>query len=171
MSPSDVFTPAHRTFGEAVRAFFAIRSKAEQPFPFPHKMHIEKKAVCTDCHESVEKGPIAGIPSVKTCMICHCQIATDRPLIKQVTDYSEKGHRDPVAARLRLHARGARALQSRAAHPRQGRLRDLSRRPGEADGRASAPSIIDMGFCVNCHQEKQGVERLPDLSLLMLTAR
>ena len=24
-------------------------------------------------------------------MICHSQIATDRPLIKQVTDYSEKG--------------------------------------------------------------------------------
>ena len=24
-------------------------------------------------------------------MICHSQIATDRPLIKQVTDYSDKG--------------------------------------------------------------------------------
>ena len=47
--------------------------------------------MCTDCHESVEKGPIAGIPSVKTCMICHSQIATDRPLIKQVTSYSDKG--------------------------------------------------------------------------------
>ena len=40
-----------------------------------------------------------------------------------------------VAARLRLHARGARALQPRAAHPRQRRLRDLPRRHRRADGR------------------------------------
>jgi len=86
-----VFTPAHRTTGEAARDFFAIRPAAVQPIPFPHKTHIDKKAVCADCHESADKGPIAGIPSVKTCMICHSQIATDRPLIKQVASYSEKG--------------------------------------------------------------------------------
>ena len=67
------------------------RPTPSQPIPFPHKIHLEKKAVCTDCHESVEKGPVAGIPSVKTCMICHSQIATDKPLIKEVTAYSEKG--------------------------------------------------------------------------------
>ena len=55
------------------------------------RSHIEKQATCTDCHESVEKGPIAGIPSVKTCMICHSQIATDRPLIKQITAIRRKG--------------------------------------------------------------------------------
>ena len=43
---SDVFTPAHRTTGEAVRDFFAIRPAAVQPIPFPHKTHIDKKAVC-----------------------------------------------------------------------------------------------------------------------------
>ena len=46
-----------------------------------------------------------------------------------------QGGRDPVAARLRLHARGARPLQPRAAHPRQRRLRDLPRRPRAPDGR------------------------------------
>ena len=88
---SSVFTPAHRTTAEAARDYFGIRPKAEQPIPFPHKTHIAKKAECVDCHESVEKGPIAGIPSVKTCMICHSQIALDKPLIKQVTAYSDKG--------------------------------------------------------------------------------
>ena len=81
----EVYSPAHRTAADAAREFFNIRSRVEQPIPFPHKTHIAKKAECVDCHESVEKGPIAGIPSVKTCMICHSQIATDRPLIKQVT--------------------------------------------------------------------------------------
>src|SRR6202008_3697400 len=70
---------------------FTTRPPRAQPIAFPHKTHIAKQAVCTDCHETVEKGPIAGIPSVKTCMICHSQIATTKPLIKQVTAYSDKG--------------------------------------------------------------------------------
>ena len=89
--PSAVYTPAHATVSSAVRDFFGVRAAAVQPIPFPHKTHIEKQAMCTDCHETVERGPIAGIPSVKTCMICHSQIATDKPLIKEVTSYSEKG--------------------------------------------------------------------------------
>ena len=66
---------------------------AEQPIPFPHKTHIEKAMLkCTEyCHEAVTKGPRAGLPSVKTCMICHDSIATDRPLIQKVTDYSKRG--------------------------------------------------------------------------------
>src|SRR6188474_2051950 len=88
---ASVYTPAHRTFGEAVRHFLATQPTPKQPIPFPHNVHIAKKAVCTDCHESVERSPVAGIPSVKTCMICHEQIATDKPLIKEVAAYSEKG--------------------------------------------------------------------------------
>src|SRR3954470_15280952 len=90
LSP-DVYSPAHRTVADAAREFFSVRPAARQPLPFPHKTHIAKEAMCTDCHETVERGPIAGIPSVKTCMICHSQIATDRPLIKEVTSYSDKG--------------------------------------------------------------------------------
>jgi hypothetical protein len=122
-----VYTPAHRTFGSAVRDFFSVRPAAVQPLQFPHKTHLAKQAMCTDCHETVERGPIAGIPSVKTCMICHSQIAADRPLIKQVTSYSERG--------VEIHAAGARPLQSRAAHPRERRLPGMSRRPGTDDGR------------------------------------
>ena len=41
--------------------------------------------------EYLTKGPVAGIPGVRTCMICHQAIATDRPLIKQVAALDEKG--------------------------------------------------------------------------------
>src|SRR3954462_15649619 len=77
---SAVFTTAHATFGSAGGDFFNIRPTGHQPLAVSHKPHIEKQAMCTDCHETVERGPVAGIPSVKTCMICHSQIATDRPL-------------------------------------------------------------------------------------------
>src|SRR5713101_5786975 len=87
----DVFTPAHATVGGAVQDFLGILpTPKKQPIAFPHKTHLAKGAACTDCHESVARSPIAGIPSVKTCMICHESIATDRALIQQVTDYANR---------------------------------------------------------------------------------
>ena len=148
-----VYTPARATFGQAARDFFNVRPAAHQPIPFPHKTHIAKKAVCTDCHETVEKGPIAGIPSVKTCMICHSQIATDRPLIKEVTSYSEKGIEIPWqrvygfthAAHVRFqHAPHIRAnVECAACH-------------GDVANQTVAERVVDhtMGFCVGCHRQK-----------------
>ena len=148
-----VFTPAHRTTAEAARDFFAIRPAAVQPIPFPHKTHIDKKAVCADCHESADKGPIAGIPSVKTCMICHSQIATDRPLIKQVTNYSEKGIEIPWQ-RVYGFTREAHVRFNHAPHIRASV--DCSTCHGDVARQTVAERSVDhnMGFCVNCHKAK-----------------
>jgi hypothetical protein len=149
-----VFTPAHRTVSEAARAFFAIRSKAEQPIPFPHKTHIEKKAECVDCHESVEKGPIAGIPSVKTCMICHSQIATDKPLIKQVTSYADKGVEIPWQ-RVYGFTREAHVRFNHAPHIRSNVA--CSTCHGDVAKQTVAERSVNhsMGFCVKCHRENK----------------
>ena len=84
---SNVFTTAHSTNMAAVREFFGLRASAQQPIPFPHQTHVEKAMLkCTEtCHESVEKGPAAGIPSVKTWLICDGSIAADRPLLVERT--------------------------------------------------------------------------------------
>ena len=87
-----MFTTAYRSAGEAFRAFFDIRpDEVEQPVAFSHQLHLEKELVCTDCHEGVERGPVAGLPSVNTCLVCHSQIATDRPIIQDITSMQEKG--------------------------------------------------------------------------------
>jgi hypothetical protein len=150
---SKVFTPAHRTTGEAARDFFAIRPAVVQPIPFPHKTHIDKKAVCADCHESADKGPIAGIPSVKTCMICHSQIATDRPLIKQVTGYSEKGIEIPWQ-RVYGFTREAHVRFNHAPHIRASV--DCATCHGDLAKQTVAERVVNhsMGFCVNCHKAK-----------------
>jgi cytochrome c7-like protein len=149
-----VFTLSHRTTADAARHFFNVKPAAQQPLPFPHKTHIAKQAVCTDCHESVEKGPIAGIPSVKTCMICHSQIATDRPLIKQVASYADKGveipwqrvYGFPHEAHVRFqHAPHIRAnVECTACH-------------GDVANQTVAERVVDhnMGFCVDCHRQKK----------------
>ena len=150
---SAVYTPAHGTVGEAARDFFALKPAAHQPIPFPHKVHLAKKAVCTDCHESVEKGPIAGIPSVKTCMICHSQIATDRPLIKQVTAYSEKGVEIPWQ-RVYGFTHEAHVRFNHAPHVRANV--ECATCHGDLATQTVAERVVDhnMGFCVTCHRQK-----------------
>jgi cytochrome c7-like protein len=151
---ASVFTPAHRTFSEAARHFFGVKPTPTQPIPFPHKVHIAKQAVCTDCHESVEKGPIAGIPSVKTCMICHSQIATDRPLIKEVTGYSEKGVEIPWQ-RVYGFTHEAHVRFNHAPHIRASV--DCATCHGDVANQTVAERVVDhnMGFCVNCHTQKK----------------
>ena len=88
-----VFTPAHADGRRGASAISsAIRPTPAQPIPFPHKTHIDKKAVVHRVlpRERSTKGPVAGLPSVKTCMICHESIATDRPLIQQITATVDK---------------------------------------------------------------------------------
>jgi hypothetical protein len=150
---SSVFTPAHRTTAEAARDFFAIRPDAVQPIPFPHKTHIAKKAVCADCHESADKGPIAGIPSVKTCMICHSQIATDKPLIKQVTGYADKGLEIPWQ-RVYGFTREAHVRFNHAPHIRASV--DCKTCHGDLAAMTVAERAVNhsMSFCVNCHKQK-----------------
>ena len=151
---SAVFTPAHRTAGEAVNHFFNRRPDARQPIAFPHKVHLAKKAVCTDCHETVERGPVAGIPSVKTCMICHSQIATDKPLIKEVTAYADKGIEIPwqrvYGFTHESHVRFNHAPHIRASV-------DCATCHGDLNNQTVAERVVDhnMGFCVNCHTQKK----------------
>jgi hypothetical protein len=148
------FTPAHRTTGEAFSHFFNTHPTPVQPIAFPHKTHIAKQAVCTDCHESVEKGPIAGIPSVKTCMICHSQIASDRPLIKEVAAYSEKGVEIPWK-RVYGFPHEAHVRFNHAPHIRASV--DCKTCHGDLANQTVAERSVDhnMGFCVNCHREKK----------------
>jgi len=153
---TDVFTPAHRDTASAVRDFFLIRPAAEQPIPFPHKTHIEKAMLkCTEtCHETVTKGPQAGIPSVKTCMICHDSIATDRPNIIKVTDYYKRGVDIPWQ-RVYGFAPEVHVRFNHSPHIRANV--DCATCHGNVAGGTVATRNVEhtMGFCVDCHKAKK----------------
>ncbi len=150
-----VFTPARATMGEAVNDFFGYRPTPRQPFPFPHKTHVEQKVGCTEyCHESVTKGPVAGLPSVKTCMICHESIATDRPLIMQLTDYSKRGI-DLNWQRVFGYAAESHVRFNHAPHIR-GKV-ECATCHGEIASQTVAQRNVSltMGVCVSCHKQRQ----------------
>ena len=149
-----MFTPAHQTTGEALSHYFNTHPRSVQPIAFPHKTHLAKQAQCTDCHETVERGPIAGIPSVKTCMICHSQIARDRPLIKEVTAYADKGIEIPWQ-RVYGFPHESHVKFNHAPHVRANV--DCKSCHGDLATQTVAERVVDhnMGFCVTCHREKQ----------------
>lgn len=151
---SSVYTPAYHTAGEAIRSHFGLRSDPEQPFPFSHQIHLEKELVCTDCHESVERGPRASIPGVNTCMICHSQIATDRPLIKQMADMQAKGL-DFQWQRVYDYPREAHVRFDHAPHIRRGVTCSTCHGDQRQQTVARRMVDMDMAFCVNCHKQKQ----------------
>jgi len=154
-APRTVFTPAHATLGSAVNDFFGIRPTPVQPLPFPHKTHIAKGLKCTDyCHDTVTKGPVAGIPGVKTCMVCHSAIATDRPLIKQIAELEQK-HIDLSWQRVYGYANESHVRFNHAPHIRAEVA--CATCHGAIDQQTVAQRNVNltMGFCVNCHEQRK----------------
>ena len=152
---SAVLTPAHATPADAVKAFFNSRpAEVAQPFDFSHKIHLSKGAVCTDCHTSVEQGARASIPGVSTCMICHSQIATERPLIKQLAEMQTKGI-DFAWNRVYDFLPQAHVRFEHAPHVRA--KVECSACHGNQAEQTVARRAVDMtmSFCVNCHKSKQ----------------
>ena len=149
-----VFTPARATLSEATRDFFRVRPRAEQPIPFPHKTHIAKGLTCTEyCHESVTKGPVAGLPGIKTCMICHDAIATDKPLIQQVANLQKGGH-DLAWQRVYGYPNESHVRFNHAPHIRANVECATCHGPIAEQTVAERNVNLTMGFCVNCHKQK-----------------
>jgi hypothetical protein len=56
-----------------------------QPVQFDHRHHVLDDAVdCRYCHQGVERGASAGIPSTSLCMNCHAQIWNKSPRLEPV---------------------------------------------------------------------------------------
>ena len=149
-----VFTPANRSAGDAIRTHFGLRTEPQQPFPFSHQIHLAKELLCTDCHEGVERGPRAGLPSINTCMICHSQIATERPLIQQLSAMQEKGL-DLAWQRVYNYTREAHVRFEHAPHIKAGTPCSTCHGNQAEQTVAERKVDMDMAFCVNCHKQKQ----------------
>lgn len=154
-NPSEVFSPARSDFASAARDFFGIRPDPVQPIEFPHDVHSAKELTCTDyCHESVTKGPVAGLPSIKTCMICHAAIATDRPRIQQLAALDAKGQ-DLAWQRVYGYANEAHVKFDHAPHLRAKVDCSTCHGPIAQQTVAQRNVNLTMGFCVNCHTERK----------------
>jgi hypothetical protein len=153
--PDGVFTTARPTAAHAVREFFGRIPAAEQPLEFPHSTHAARDIGCTDyCHEGAATGPVAGLPSVRTCMICHVSFATDRPRIQQITQMHAEGI-DLAWQRVYGYPPEAHVRFNHAPHVRAGVDCATCHGPIDEQTVAQRNVTLTMGVCVTCHTEQQ----------------
>jgi hypothetical protein len=149
-----VYTTMRRTMGDALNDFLNRQPPATQPIEFPHNIHVGKEVACEFCHEGVDKGPAAGIPGLRTCMICHAAIATDRPRIQQITKMNEMGI-DLAWQRVYGFSNDDNVRFNHAPH---GRAKvECATCHGNVGEQTVAQRNVEhtMGFCVNCHNERK----------------
>lgn len=150
---SSAFTPAHASFSDAVREYLGLQSTPVQPIAFNHKIHLEKHLQCMGCHAGAAQGPDAGIPSISFCMACHQVIAAQKPEIKKLTAYSDKGQDVPWQRVYWFypvkHVRFRHSPHIRARVGCEECHGDLSQQTV-----AVRSKDLTMNFCLNCHWAK-----------------
>jgi hypothetical protein len=151
---SSVFTPAHRSALDAIRDFFGRRRTPVQPIAYTHKVHLANGMQCTNCHTGVDTGPDAALPSVKLCMACHAMIATDRPEIRKLAAYFERGEDIPWQ-RVYDYSPSAHVKFNHAPHIRAGV--DCKTCHGDMTQQTVAVRVVDlnMGYCLDCHKQRK----------------
>lgn len=125
---------------------------AAQPVQFPHKTHSKLGMDCVDCHIGADTRAVAGIPSVRQCMLCHQKLAKDKPEVKKVIDYAAKGREIPWERVYGFHS-DAMVMFRHAPHARA--KITCARCHGDMTQATVAVKAVslNMGSCLTCHRQ------------------
>ncbi len=138
-----------------------VLAAPEQPIAYSHQIHVKAGVQCLFCHSSALRSPVAGIPSVQKCMGCHAVIATDRPEIKKVTGYWERGESIPW---VRVNIQPDFVYFSHQPHLGAGLNCEICH--GDVGNMTIDQPVgkMDMGWCLDCHlkQPEADIARLTD---------
>jgi len=151
---SEIYTTAHRSALDAVEDFFGYRPTPTQPIAYSHQVHLASGMQCVNCHAGADTGPDASLPSVRLCMTCHLAIAADKPEIKKMAAYVERGEDIPWQ-RVYGYPDYSHVRFDHAPHVRAGV--DCKACHGDMARQTAAVRSIDlhMGFCLDCHKQRK----------------
>ena len=129
---------------------------AAQPIDFSHAHHVVDIGIdCQFCHAYARRGPVAGIPSVQRCVGCHDVVLNEEPEILKVLEYFE--NEEPIPW-VRVHDLPDHVRFTHKSHVRAGvECADCHGNVEEMEAAVQVESL-NMGWCLNCHQER-GVTR------------
>ncbi len=125
----------------------------QQPIHFSHKIHAgENKIQCLYCHFAAEKGRHAGIPPAELCMNCHKIVKKGSPEIAKIKDALT--HNKPIEW-IKVHHFPDFAYFNHAQHVKVGKVScQKCHGPVEEMTRLRQEKPLNMGWCLDCHQEK-----------------
>ncbi|HDY89406.1 MAG TPA: cytochrome c family protein [bacterium] len=123
----------------------------KQPISFSHRVHAGDKDInCRFCHHLVDKSMKPGIPSLTKCFYCHDLVITSHPQILKLKEYKKTNTPVPwirvydvpdyVYFSHKRHI--AKEIDCTECH---GNIKTMDR---------ITYKKFEMGFCVNCHRER-----------------
>lgn len=123
-----------------------------QPIEFSHRIHAGDNSIpCLYCHIYAERSRVAGVPNVKKCMGCHSVIKTDSPEIQKLASYWDK--EEPMAW-VKVHNLPDHVYFPHKRHVAAGVKCQTCHGPVETMDRITRVSSLKMGWCLNCHTER-----------------
>jgi hypothetical protein len=129
------------------------RVPLEQPVPFSHKHHVGDDGIdCRYCHNSVDKGAFAGVPSTEVCMTCHSQIWTDSPNLAAVRESFRTGR--PIKW-ARVHDLPDFAYFNHSIHVQKGVGCESCHGRVDQMPLTWKEKTLSMSWCIDCHRNPE----------------
>jgi cytochrome c7-like protein len=130
-----------------------VGATRQQPIPFSHELHVSGNGIdCRYCHLSVETAAFAGIPSTRTCMNCHTQIATSSQALEPLRASATSG--TPLQW-TRVHDLPDFAYFDHSIHVKKGV--GCSTCHGRIDQMpvVQQEASLQMDWCLDCHRHPE----------------
>jgi hypothetical protein len=125
----------------------------EQPIPYSHKTHLALGLVCTTCHTNPDPGSLMTFPATSRCMQCHASIATDKPSIQKLKQYSKS---DTPIPWVRVYTVLKGVNWNHRAHLQAGvKCETCHGQVSQMETMSEATSVTTMAVCLSCHKEKK----------------
>ena len=135
---------------------------SEQPIPFPHDKHANPANAgipCMYCHYSADRSVDAGIPALQVCSGCHMAAGTPTPLfradsvgIQLLARYVAE--QTPIPW-VRIHDLPDHVHFPHMRHVNAGVTCQECHGPVEDMPVIEQFSSLRMGWCVDCHRQRQ----------------
>jgi predicted CXXCH cytochrome family protein len=124
----------------------------QQPINFNHKLHIDQKMDCTDCHQLATKTRRSGLPTANLCMACHAAIKRESPEVQKIAQY--KKEKKPIPW-VRLYQLPNFVYYNHSRHINSGIACATCHGTTGTLPVAQAVRTFSMGFCMDCHQQRK----------------
>jgi len=140
------------TVDDSTQNGIAIGYHPDQPIDFSHKIHAgDRKINCEYCHNGARRSASAVIPPVNTCMGCHSVVAVDKEPIKWLTEKYNK--KEPIVW-TKVHDLPDHVRFTHQPHVLAEISCQTCHGPVEEMGTAEQWAPLQMGWCIDCHKER-----------------
>lgn len=133
---------------------FALRDRGpEQPIAFSHELHAGRYEIaCLYCHRRADRSPVAGVPSVRTCLDCHRGLSGSASEQEQILAAWKN---QEAIAWVRVNDLPDHVYFSHERHVQVGVSCSMCHGAVETMDQVRPVESFTMGFCVGCHRESR----------------